>query len=192
MTNYYIENAKSFIDDTLFVDMSEIYTPFLDRLEVGAKILDIGCGSGRDLLFFKNAGFVPTGLEPSMPLAEHARNYAKVEVWGNTIQGLKTDKKFNGVWACASLLHIPSNELKACFQKIANLVIGDGVIYASFKHGTFEGIRNGRFFNFQTLETLQYHLPEALKVDEFWISSDKRKERSDEWLNIVLSCKRTN
>ncbi|NQZ93251.1 MAG: hypothetical protein HRT97_13050 [Moritella sp.] len=93
---------------------------------------------------------------------------------------------FNGVWACTSFLHISSNELKASFNKITDLLLDNGVIYASFKHGEFEGIRNGRFFNFQTLETLQHHLPDTLKVEEVWISSEQRKGRSNEWLNIVL------
>ena len=155
MTNYYDENAQSFIADTLLVNMNSIYIPFIKKLPKGANILDIGCGSGRDLLFFKEAGFNPIGLEPSKNLAIHARNYANVEVIEKTIQNLNCNEKFDAVWACASLLHIPSNELKSSFLKIAELINQDGVFYASFKHGEFEGIKNGRFFNFQTIASIE-------------------------------------
>ena len=187
MINYYEENAQSFILDTLHVDMDSIYKPFIKKLNKGASILEIGCGSGRDLLFFKKAGFTLTGLEPCKALAEHARGYAQVQVIEETIQNLKCDKKFDAVWACASLLHIPSNELKSSLDKISQLMSQDGIFYASFKHGEFEGFRSGRFFNFQTIESIKKYITDSLKIVKHWVSSDQRKERKDEWLNIIMS-----
>lgn len=189
MNNYYDENAQNFIADTISVDMSSIYTPFLNRLKRGASILDIGCGSGRDLRFFKNAGYVPTGLEPSVTLAKHARQFSQVNVIEQTLQNFQTIASFDAIWACASILHIPSDELLNNFTKMSNLITREGTIYVSFKHGDFEGEKNGRFFNFQTIESIQQYLPKSLIIDKQWISSDKRRERTDEWLNILISKK---
>jgi SAM-dependent methyltransferase len=187
MTDYYEENAQSFIADTLPVDMSSIYEPFVEKLKGGASVLDIGCGSGRDLLFFKESGYMPTGLEPSPLLAKHAREYAQVNVIEQTIQNFEFEKCFDAIWACASLLHIPSNELLSSFTKISQLLTHEGIIYASFKYGDFEGIKNERFFNFQTIQSIKEYLPNSLEINEYWISSDKRKDRIDEWLNILIS-----
>lgn len=183
--SYYDQYAELFIADTLHLDMTHIYEPFLEQYS-GKSLLDIGCGPGRDLKYFSSLGYDVTGIEPSKILAQFARKHSGARVIENTIQALKTEQQFDGIWACASLLHVPSDQLVIAFNKIAQVTKVNGVIYCSFKYGDFEGERNGRFFNFRTLESLREVLPTSLQVIKDWITHDQRVGRSDEWLNIIM------
>ncbi|MBT7618074.1 MAG: class I SAM-dependent methyltransferase [Calditrichaeota bacterium] len=184
--NYYDNNYKDFIARTLDVDMMELYTPFCDRLNPGSSILDIGCGPGRDLKYFKSIGYVPLGLEPSRQLADYGRRYSGCEIVETTIQDFQSDTLFDGIWACASLLHLSSGELGGALHKITGLMHSGSVFYCSFKLGNHEGIRNGRYFNDQTLDSFVEYIPEALKVSHSWISEDLRPQTLQKWLNVHL------
>ncbi|MGF1849360.1 class I SAM-dependent DNA methyltransferase [Vibrio lentus] len=186
--SYYDNHAERFIQDTLHVDMSPIYERFLQHFR-GKTLIDIGCGPGRDIKHFCNLGFDVTGVEPSSVLSQFAKNYTQAEIIESTIQALRVPYQFDGIWACASLLHISSDELPMAFDNIAQIVKPDGVIYCSFKHGEFEGVKNGRFFNFRTIDSLKAILPRSLTIVDHWITSDQRKDRSDEWLNVIISAK---
>lgn len=184
--SYYDSHANAFIADTLHVDMSSVYAPFLNHFK-GHTLLDLGCGPGRDLKHFSSLNYAVTGLEPSQTLAEFARHYSDVEVIEQTVQALNIDKMFDGVWACASLLHVPSDELLEAFSNIASHVNNGGVIYCSFKHGDFEGIRDGRYFTDRTLQSLQEVLPANLNIIEHWVTKDQRPNRIEQWLNAILT-----
>ncbi|MUL16870.1 class I SAM-dependent methyltransferase [Aliivibrio fischeri] len=184
--SYYDNHAETFISDTLDVDMGPIYQPFL-RYFKGKTILDIGCGPGRDIKYFTCLGYKVTGVEPSPVLAKFARTYSEVEIIENTIQNLQLSYQFDGIWACASLLHVPSVQLPAVFENIVQLIKPGGIIYCSFKYGEFEGNRNGRFFNFRTVESLKAVLPNSLTIIEHWITGDQRKDRKEEWLNVIMT-----
>ncbi len=184
--NYYDKNNQEFIDSTLDLDLSHLYKPFLENVKDGGLILDIGCGPGRDLKYFKDHGYEAIGLEPSEKLAQFARSHSGCVVHLGTLQEVSLDSKFDGIWACASLLHVPSNELKDVLLKISNLMNDDAVFYCSFKYGEHEGERNGRFFNDQTLETIKEFLPSNLRIEKDWITEDKRPDRDERWLNLIL------
>ena len=96
---------------------------------------------------------------------------------------------YDGVWACASILHVAKSHLPDIIRKIANATKSEGTVYMSFKYGDFEGVKNGRFFTYLTeksFEELIEMIPE-LTVDKLWISSDVRVERGEErWLNIIM------
>lgn len=184
--SYYDTHAEAFISDTLYVDMNSVYAPFLNHFK-GHTLLDLGCGPGRDLKYFSSLNFSVTGLEPSPTLARFARHYSNVEVIEQTVQALNIGKVFDGVWACASLLHVPSSELEKAFLNIARHVSEGGLIYCSFKYGEFEGIRNGRFFTDRTLQSLQSVLPESLSIIEHWVTQDQRPNRDEQWINAILT-----
>lgn len=186
--NYYRENAEEFIKNTLDVDMSDLYAVFEKHLKPAAKILDVGCGPGRDLKYFNEKYQMAEGIEPSKELCEFARDHAKASVFLGTLMEFETKAKFDGIWACASLLHIPSSELSYAFQKIEQLLHDKGVLYCSFKYGEFEGDRNGRTFTDLTEESLPKYLNDTnLKIEEYWITHDVRPGRENErWLNAIL------
>ena len=98
-------------------------------------------------------------------------------------------KKYDGIWACSSILHLPKNELKAVFMKMFKALKDDGIIYTSFKYGDFEGERNGRYFTDFTEKTFEKFVGEIdnLQVKEEWITGDVRPGRGEEkWLNVIL------
>ena len=142
--NYYDAKSQEFIDSTLSLDMSALYAQFEPHLNKDALILDLGCGPGRDLKYF-NQKYKAIGLEPSKTLAAFARDYSGAEVIECEIQSFKTNLKFDGIWACASLLHLKSSELSPVFKKLSQMLKQNGIIYTSFKYGDFEGERNGRY-----------------------------------------------
>jgi SAM-dependent methyltransferase len=184
--NYYEENYKEFIARTLDVNMSELYRPFCDMLQPGSRILDIGCGPGRDLKYFSSIGHVPLGIEPSQQLADFGRKYSGCEIIETSIQQFQSEISFDGIWACASLLHLSSDELGKALHKIAGLMHSGSIFYCSFKLGDHKGVRNGRYFNDQTLDSAIELLPEILKVSDSWISEDLRPQTLQKWLNLHL------
>ena len=187
---YYNENAQKFIDNTLNVDMSEFYNKFLEFIPPNGRILDIGCGPGRDLHYFKKQGYTAIGIEPSNELCKFAKSYAKCEVKNISIQDIHPQEKFEGIWASASLLHLKPIELIESLAKIAQLMTEDSPFYCSFKKGDFEGNRpDGRFFLDLNLEKFTSIIKEtnALSIRELWITNDKRPEKAkDQWINAIL------
>ena len=103
-------------------------------------------------------------------------------------------ERYDGILACASILHVPSAALPDIFRRLKRAVKRDGIIYVSFKYGDFEGERNGRYFTDLTEERLKALLVEAdpiapLAINDLWITSDARPGRNREmWLNAILGC----
>lgn len=186
--SYYDINADEFIENTLNVDMTELYQEFTSILE-GNTILDIGCGAGRDLKHFTACGYTTIGLEPSAKLAKFAREFSSCEVIEKSILDFEIDSKFDGIWACASLLHLTNEELKKAFILISKLMKSNSVLYCSFKSGEFEGERNGRFFNDQTTDSIKNLITKKLQIKKSWITADKRPKREDNWLNLLIELK---
>lgn len=187
--NYYEKNADLYFESTLKVDMSELYALFLPHLKQVDHILDLGCGSGRDSRCFMDLGFGVTPLEPGMKLANLAETYLKCKVDRFRVQELPYQGKFEAVWACATLLHLPFSEMGLALKKLHQALKPGGIIFISLKKGDFEGERNGRFFCDYTLakfeETKFREVGfELLSHSE---SADKRPGRAAEkWLNLLL------
>lgn len=187
--DYYEQNAKSFIEGTRNVDFTEIQDAFLGLLPEKAMILDYGCGSGRDTKYFLEQGYSVDAIDGSLELCKVASNYTGIEVKHMYFHELDECEKYDGIWACASILHLKNQELPVILQKMSTATKKNGIIYLSFKYGNFEGERNGRYFTDMTEEAMTVLLkrfPE-LKVDKQWITGDVRAGRGDErWLNMIL------
>lgn len=186
--DYYNQNADAFIQGTVSVNFKEIQDKFL-KLLTGKRILDFGCGSGRDTRYFLEAGFDVTAIDGSEELCKSASEYTGIQVKHMVFQELDEEECYDGIWACSSILHLPKDELKIVMNKMGRALKLDGIIYTSFKYGNFEGERNGRFFTDFTLETFE-DLIKAVKninIEEYWITGDVRPERENEkWLNLIL------
>ncbi len=184
--NYYDLNAREFFDGTVNADMSPHYREFLSQIPENSHILDAGCGSGRDTLMFKSLGYEVTSIDGSMEMCKLASEYAGQDVIHLQFQEISFTQLFDGIWASASLLHVPSNELGIVLTKLKNSLKENGVLYASFKYGDFEGERNGRYFNDLT-ETTASEAFSDFEVIKTWITCDARKDRLDEkWVNILV------
>ncbi len=184
---YYNSNTKAFTEGTVNVDFSHIQNKFLSKLNTGASILDFGCGSGRDTKYFLENGFVVDAIDGSVEFCKIASVYTGIEVKNMLFQELQEKEKYDAVWACSSILHLSYAELVAVMKKIVLALKENGLFYTSFKYGTYEGMRNGRYFIDLTEERLQVLLEEVggLEIEELWITSDVRPGRGEEkWLNL--------
>ena len=187
--DYYNQNVKTFIDGTVAVDFTEIQKMFLELLPVNAYILDFGCGSGRDTKCFLAHGFQVDAIDGSAEICEFASEYTGIKVKNMLFQELEEVEKYDGIWACASILHAQKAELPEILHKMCVATKSNGIIYISFKYGDFEGERNGRYFTDLTEEAVKELIktvPE-LKIEKIWITNDVRNGRGDErWLNVIL------
>lgn len=186
---YYNSNAEEFYESTVNADMSTQYNLFEKYLGAGAHILDCGCGSGRDSKHFLDNGFEVTAIDGSEELCKKANKLTGLEVKHMYFQDLNFDNEFDGIWACASLLHVEKGELPDILVKITKALKSGGILYVSFKYGDFSGERNGRFFtdlNDESFEALIVDIPE-LVLREKYISMDVRPGRENEnWLNAIV------
>ena len=190
--DYYNKNAKEYSSSTIGVDFSATQDRFLNYLPPHAKILDFGCGAGRDAKAFLMKGYDVDAVDGSEELCKIASAYTGLAVRQMFFQQLDAVAKYDGIWACASILHLPYDELVSVMKKMSVALKPAGIIYTSFKYGTFSGERNARYFSDFTEQTFAdclLNIPE-LKCDEYWISMDVRPNRSEEkWMNIILSRK---
>lgn len=187
--DYYNSKAKDFISGTVDVAFTEIQDIFLEYIPVGGRILDFGCGSGRDTKYFTSKGYDVDAIDGSEELCKIASEYTGIQVKQMLFEELDEVELYDGVWACASILHVEKKQLPDIIKKMAIATKKGAVVYTSFKYGEFEGVRNGRFFTYLTEESfgeLLRNVPE-LVIEKLWISADVRVERGEErWLNIML------
>lgn len=189
--SYYDSHAEEFYRNTVDAEFSVIQNIFLSKLEIGSYILDFGCGSGRDAKFFLQQGYHVDLLDGSAELCKLAARHTGVKVKNMCFQELAEVEKYEGIWACSSVLHLPVEELADVMRKMAAALKRNGIIYTSFKYGTFAGNRNGRFFTDMTEEKFAAFLGGVegveLEVEEQWTTSDVRPGRGEEkWLNLIL------
>lgn len=151
--NYYNENAQSFASGTVSVEFTEMQDRFLEKLNPRAYILDFGCGAGRDTKYFLSQGYRVDAIDCSEQLCQIAGDHTGIKVRQMLFQELEVNEKYDGIWACASILHLPKKELKEVLKKMLTALKTDGWIYTSFKYGEYEGNRNGRHFTDFTIDT---------------------------------------
>ncbi len=187
--DYYDENAQAFFDDTISIDMLPLHERFLARVPEGGHILDAGCGSGRDALAFRRLGYKVTAFDASPALAALAEGLLGCAVPVLRFQDFDWQARFDGIWACASLLHVPMAELPEVLLRLTAALKPGGVLYASFKYGHGERDHNGRRFtdlDEQGLAALLRVVPALVEL-ETWTTADRRPGREEErWLNTVL------
>ena len=187
--DYYNQNAKNFIENTQNVDMHLAQDKFLQLLDSQSSILDFGCGSGRDTKYFLEKGYHVTATDGSAELCKLASAFTGIVVKEMLFQELDDINKYDGIWACSSILHLPKKELFPVLRKMCIALKSAGVIYSSFKYGDFEGERNGRYFTDFTEDTFRDFIKDIpeLTIEDHWITSDVRPGRGNEkWLNLII------
>lgn len=186
--SYYDENSQIFFENTVNVDLSSIYQEFLPHVKKNGAILDAGCGSGRDSLYFKNLGYKVMAFDASKQLIKLAETVLKQKIELATFDSFNSEQQYDGIWACASLLHVAKGDLEKAFVKLSKLLAMDGIFYCSFKYGDQDSEKEGRRFTNLNEELLQKLTEKtSLKINKTWITLDKRPNRGDEmWLNALL------
>ena len=186
---YYEKNAKEFADGTLHADMHELYAFFEQYCVTGGRVLDFGCGCGRDTKYFLQKGYAVDAVDGSEELCKIASAYTGLPVKHLLFQQLDAMECYDGIWACASILHVPKNDLHEVFLRLYRALKPNGYLYVSFKYGSFSGDRNGRFFTDLTKESfceLISRIP-GFAVREMMVTEDVRPDQKQQkWLNVIL------
>lgn len=185
--DYYNQYADEFTQATLYVDMESLYQPFLEKLPNNAHILDLGCGSGRDTLAFKNKGYTVEAMDYSKVLVEQATILTGIQVRHASFYELAESNQYDGVWACASLLHCERDKLLDVLRRIHRSLRCTGVCYMSFKYGNTDREKDGRAFIDLDEEQAKelFDQMEGIEVLQQWITEDRRSDRNEKWLNIL-------
>ena len=186
--DYYCHAPEAFAASTRTADMSDTRSRFSAHLPLKGIILDFGCGSGRDTKAFLEAGFQVDATDGSAELCALASAYTGIQVRRMLFNELDAVDRYDGIWACASILHLPRMELADVLGKVETALRIDGVLYASFKYGTFEGMRNGRYFTDFSEETLKefWEPVTSMRIFDQWITEDVRPDRKEEkWINLL-------
>ncbi|MDD7683180.1 MAG: methyltransferase domain-containing protein [Clostridium sp.] len=191
--DYYNKNSEEYFNSTLNVDMTNTYKAFLKLVPKGGKILDLGCGSGRDSMNFIKLGYEVTAVDGSKELAKKASALLGKEVIASTFEELELKEKFHGIWACASLLHIKREDLKIVLNNLYNNLEDNGVFYMSFKYGEKEYVDDkNRYFNCFTDESIISFINENTKYNilGLYITEDKLGRVNEvKWLNLICNKK---
>jgi len=187
--SYYDEHAEAYIQGTAFVDMGGQYDLFLPHLKEGASILDAGCGSGRDSRIFLDRGYRVEAFDASLEMVKAASALTGLPVRLLRFQEVAYQQQFDGIWASASLLHVPRAELSDVFGRLHRALRPGGILYASFKEREADFVSVKRTFTCFTEEALRPFIGQLglFTIVDLQHSRDLRPGREEErWLNVVL------
>jgi SAM-dependent methyltransferase len=185
---YYDENAEEYVATTSGVDVRTLYEPFLGLLPEGGHILDAGCGSGRDARYFLSRGYRVTASDGSAEMARIASVYIGIPVSVLRFEEMTHEAEFDGIWACASLLHVRRADLADAFHRLGRALRPGGILYASFKKGETDRVVGGRRFTDFTLDKLRGLVLEEdrLAIVRLWETMDCRSDHMDDgWINML-------
>ena len=211
MHNYYDEHSNEYAELTVKADMSKQYAKFMAYLPTDASILDAGCGSGRDSLFFMKKGYAVTMLDASAGMCKCAEKLTGQKALCMKFDEIEFADRFDGIWACASLLHVPEKELDNIFVKFWRALKDNSILYASWKYGEEEHYDGERFYCDMTEDKLKNVLARAKTTRRLqdatclsgahdcesdanlfdcldcWVEEDALPlGREQKWLNVVL------
>lgn len=187
--DYYNQKSDLFTSDTVDLEFTTIQDSFLKYLEPGSLILDFGCGSGRDSRYFIQKGYKVEAIDGSEEMVRIATETTGIPVKQLLFNELDETDKYDGIFACASILHVSYGELPDIFTRLKKALKQNGYLYVSFKYGSYSGYRNDRFFTDMTEVSFKTLLDQikGLSIIEETITSDARKGRENEkWLNVIL------
>jgi SAM-dependent methyltransferase len=191
-TGYYDTNAKSYFHATVNVDMSSLHAKFLQRLGDGATILDAGCGSGRDAKAFKDLGHRVEAFDASAKLAGLAAAYLQQDVPTKSFLDVDEVAVYDGIWACASLLHVAETDQPRAWAGLWRALKPGGVVYASYKLADGPQANErldelGRPFTDATEARVARWLQGLRDVAgvDTWVTGDLRPGQAQAWLNVL-------
>ena len=186
--DYYKEFADEFYESTIIADVEYLRERFLKHLPEQAHILDLGCGSGRDTKAFVDRGYKVDAIDGSPEMCERASEYSGVHVKCMDFFDLEGNGKYDGIWACASILHVERDRVPDMIGKMRDALKPGGVMYISFKYGDFSGLRDGRYFvdlNEELFREITKDISGIQIIDE-WVSVDVRRGKDVTWLNELI------
>lgn len=159
---YYNNHAVEYVKKTLPISMTEQYGKFLRNIPNNGSILDAGCGSGRDALYFLKNGYKVDAFDASTELVKLAEELTGLNISCLRFQEFCPHTIYDGIWANASLLHVPQKQLHDVLKTFKASLKSGGILFCSFKYGKKDAIDElGRSFTNKTCEMLDKDLSNA-------------------------------
>lgn len=186
--DYYNDHAEEYFAGTAGVDLAGLYERFLAQVPCGGRIMDLGCGSGRDVRWFRDHGYDARGLDASAELVRIARDNFGILVECGLIEDWIADEPFDGIWCCASLMHMDDASIAGFAGNLKHNLRPGGVLYLSVKSGVETGSdERGRYFRDFTEDDIR-RLAEmsGMTVGEIWYTEDKLARNNFKWLNGLM------
>jgi SAM-dependent methyltransferase len=187
--DYYDKNSKDFYERTINADVQDLYRRFLNYVPKQGRILDAGCGVGRDSLFFLNKGYEVIPVDGSLEMVKLTSNLIGKDALHLLFQDIHFSNEFDAIWANASLLHVPYDELRGVMESFHKALLPSGVLYASFKYGTFMRHADDRVFFDMDEATIAPYIKGLFLPLEMWKSADTRStvaaSPDKSWLNVI-------
>jgi len=185
---YYDNHAEEYIGSTVSLNMEALYQPFLSGVPEGGSILDAGCGSGRDTKSFLDGGYSVTSIDASSEMVAATTRLTGQPAQQLKLQEFDSTEEFDGIWACASLLHVPLQELDNVVARLTAALRPNGVCYLSFKEGSGERTEGDRLFVDFTEAGLRDWLNQrpVLERVRTWMTTDLRPGRNQRWVNALV------
>lgn len=189
-TAYYDAHADEYFKSSVNLDLHELYESFLKELRPAAHILDAGCGSGRDTKAFLDRGYHLTAIDASPQLVRLATAFTGHPCEVLSFQEIEFRQEFEGIWACASLLHVAKHEINDVMARFIRALKPGGTFYISLKEGEGERVsEDGRFFRYYSEDSFRMLLEgfPALREQAFWKTKEIRSTNHCEpWLSFLL------
>ena len=185
---FYDRHADEYFERTVSADLSALYERFLEHLRPGGAILDVGAGSGRDMKALRERGFEVLGIDGSRQLARRATKFSGATCLPMRFDEIKFRSRFDGAWACASLLHVPKRMLASILHRLSVSLKRDGALFISLRRGDGEGTADdGRFFADYRIDEIRILIAgSGFHLDDLWVSGDQLANRdSIEWINVI-------
>ena len=187
--DYYDRYAVPYYEETVELSMEEQLERFMKLLPENAEVLDLGCGSGRDTVFFEEEGFSVTAMDGSEKMCELVEIHTGRDILHLRVEEMEFDDVFHGIWACAVLGHFSPDKIHGVMEKILEALKDDGILYFSVRKGERNGRYNGRYYldyNRASLDDLLESF-DNIEVIDIWKTNDARGEDySGKWYNILL------
>lgn len=183
---YYNKNAQAFIDRTFELDVTELTKVFLEQIPEGGTILDMGCGSGRDSKFFKEHGYDVYAVDASEMMIEHTSRFLGDRAVLAAFDEYEPDVMFDGIWASASLLHVPEEEMVKTVRRYFDMLKDNGVFHMSFKVRDEHFTKGLRSFTCYDKERLRAMIREVGGLQEIsvYTTEDMREDNfGEKWVN---------
>ncbi len=187
--DYYDQHSQAYVQSTVNVDFSPMRNLFLSYLPDSPAVLDAGCGSGRDSYAFLQRGCRVTAFDGSTQMAVFASKLIKQDVAVASFDQFDSKILFDGIWANASFLHIPYENLVASINRYLTFINSGGIFYLSFKKRDEDFSDGSRIFTCINEEKLSKlaGLLNNTKILESITTTDLRPGRSEElWINVCL------
>lgn len=186
---YYNKNAKDYFETTINGNMKLSYKKFLEYIPKKGYILDFGCGSGRDSKYFIENGYKIKAIDGSLELCLLAEKYMNHKVIHMNFSELNDLNKYDGIWSCATILHLTKQEFIKVLKKMIRALKEEGIIYISFKDGIGEELKDGRYFMYYTENQFEeiINLFDKIEIlDKYITYSSTNPNEERKWNNYLL------